>query len=124
VNGPALKPSRGPCIAPQAHGYHPDEAVFCFDAAHHWPTLGRLKDFTGALGAALAVWAARDDSQAQPEVRQAANTAMDAIDSMLAELHAAGAALAAEIRESDDAAAVRADALLATLRRERPGGRP
>jgi hypothetical protein len=39
------------------------------------------------LGVALATWATRDGSKAQPGVRQAANTAMDAIDAMLAELH-------------------------------------
>ena len=78
----------------------------------------------GVLATALGQWAHRDDSKGQPEIRQAANTAMTAIDAVLAELHAAGAALAAEIRESDDAAAVRADALHARLRRERLGDRP
>jgi hypothetical protein len=85
---------------------------------------GRIEDLAGVLGVALARWATRDDSKAQPEIRQAANTAMDAIDGMVYELQRAGQQLAAEIRESDDAAAVRADALLARLRRERPGGRP
>jgi hypothetical protein len=77
---------------------------------------GRLKGLAGELGAALAVWAARDDSKAQPEARQAANTAMEAIDVMLAGLHRARAALAAEIRQSDDAAAARVDAMLAQRR--------
>jgi len=78
----------------------------------------------GVLATALGQWARRDDSKAQPQVRQAANTAMDAIDAMLADLQAAGATLAAEIRQSDDAAAARADALLARLCHERLGGRP
>jgi hypothetical protein len=85
---------------------------------------GRIEDFTRALGAALAAWGRRDDSKAQPEVREAANTAMDAIDAMLAELYRAGAVLAAEVRQSDDTAAARVDAMLAKLRYERPGGRP
>jgi len=85
---------------------------------------GRLEDLAGVLGVALARWATRDDSKAQPDVRQAANTAMDAIDSMLAQLHAARAALVTKIRQADDAAAGRADALLARLRHERPGSRP
>ena len=47
---------------------------------------------------------AGDDSKAQPEVRRAANTAMDEIDAMLRELHALRARLISEIRASDDAA--------------------
>ena len=39
------------------------------------------------LAAALALWKTRDDNRAQPEIRQAANTAMDAIDAMLAEIY-------------------------------------
>ena len=62
---------------------------------------------------ALAQWAARDDTRPEPEVRQAANTAMDAVDAMLAELHQLRARLVSEIRASDEAAAARADALLA-----------
>ena len=60
----------------------------------------RLEDHNGVLGVALAQWAARDDTRPQPEVRQAANTAMDAIDSMLAELHQLRARLVSEIRAS------------------------
>jgi hypothetical protein len=50
---------------------------------------GRLGDegHNGVLGVALAQWMARDDTRAEPEVRRAANTAMDAIDAMLAELY-------------------------------------
>jgi hypothetical protein len=77
---------------------------------------GRLDDHLGVLGVALAQWMARDDSRPQPEVRQAANTAMDSIDAMLAELHQLRARLAGEIRQSDDLAAERADQLLARLR--------
>jgi hypothetical protein len=65
------------------------------------------------LARELATWAKRDDSKAQPEVREAANTAMRSIDRMLGELHRLRAQLMDEIRDSDDAAAARVDALLA-----------
>jgi hypothetical protein len=77
---------------------------------------GHLDGHLGVLGVALAQWMARDDTKAQPAIRQAANTAMDATDAMLAELHQLRARLVSEIRESDDLAAARADALLARLR--------
>jgi hypothetical protein len=80
----------------------------------------RLEDHNGVLGVALAQWAARDDTKAQPAIRQAANTAMDAIDSMLGELHQLRSRLVGEIRVSDDLAAARADELLARLREEPP----
>jgi hypothetical protein len=71
------------------------------------------------LDAALAQWEGRDDTKPQPEVRRAANTAMDAMDGMLRDLYAMRSRLAGEIRDSDDAAAARADAMLA---RWRPAG--
>ena len=40
---------------------------------------GQIEERAGVLGVALAVWARRDDAKPQPEVRQAANTAMDEI---------------------------------------------
>ena len=73
----------------------------------------RLDEHNGVLGVALAQWLARDDSKAEPAVRQAANTAMEEIDAMLAELHELRARLVSEIRASDDATAARVDALLA-----------
>ena len=72
-----------------------------------------LKESAGALAAALGEWATRDDTVPQPEVREAANTAMDAIDAMLRELYLMRGRLVSEIRDADDAAAARADALLA-----------
>jgi hypothetical protein len=75
-----------------------------------------INERAGALGAALAVWATRDDSRPQAEIRQAANTAMDAIDAMLTDLYRARAALAGEMRASDDATAARVDAMLAAER--------
>jgi len=82
---------------------------------------GRLGDegHNGVLGVALAQWMARDDSKAEPEVRRAANTAMDVIDSMLAELYGLRSRLVTEIRAADDATAARADALLRRCREGR-----
>ncbi len=79
---------------------------------------GQLEERAGVLGVALAQWAQRDDSKPQAEIRQAANTAMDESDAMLAQLHAARSALIGEIHASDDATAARVDAMLA----ERSGG--
>ena len=73
----------------------------------------KLEDPMGVLAIALGQWEDRDDSKAQPEVRRAANTAMDVIDGMLRDLHAMRARLVGEIRGADDATAARADALLA-----------
>jgi len=73
----------------------------------------KLEDPTGVLAVALGQWEDRDDSKAQPEVRRAANTAMDAIDGMLRDLHAMRSRLVGEIRQADDATAARVDALLA-----------
>jgi hypothetical protein len=74
---------------------------------------GRIGEHNGVLGAALAQWTARDDTRGEPDVRRAASAAVGAIDAMLAELHALRARLLTEIRASDDAAAIRADKLLA-----------
>ena len=72
----------------------------------------RLENLAGVLASALAQWAERDDTKAQPEIRQAANTACAAIDDMLAELHRVRQQLVSEIRQSDDASLARADELL------------
>jgi len=73
----------------------------------------KLEDPVGVLAIALGQWEDRDDTRPQPEVRRAANTAMDTIDAMLAALHAMRSRLVSEIRTSDDATAARVDALLA-----------
>jgi hypothetical protein len=73
----------------------------------------QLGDLADVLTGALATWATRDDSKAQPDVRESANAAIGAIDAMLADLHAARSALVAEIRVSDDATTARVDAMLA-----------
>ena len=69
-----------------------------------------------ALETALALWAGRDDSLPQPEIRRAASTACDAIDALL-ELHRIRQQLVSEVRVSDDVATVRTDALSERLRR-------
>ena len=63
---------------------------------------GRLGDegYCGLLAVSLAQWMARDDSKAEAEVRRAANTAMNMIDAMHAELHLLRSRLVTEIRAS------------------------
>jgi hypothetical protein len=73
---------------------------------------GKLTEPVVVLLTALQVWGDRDATRPQPEVRRAANTAMDAIDAMLRDLYLMRSRLVGEIREADDAAAVRVDALL------------
>ena len=82
---------------------------------------GRLGDegHNGVLAVALAQWMARDDTKAQPEIRRAANTAIDTIDNMLRELYELRARLVTETRQADDAAAARVDELLRQCREER-----
>ncbi len=70
----------------------------------------------GALTDALDLWAARDDARPQPEVRRAANTAMDEIDAMVRELYAMRSRLVTETRAADDAAGRRVDAMLGRSR--------
>jgi hypothetical protein len=71
------------------------------------------EDGLGVLGAALAQWAVRDDTKAEPEATRAGHTAIGAIDSMLRELHQLRARLVSEVREHQDIGDARADALLA-----------
>ncbi len=78
-----------------------------------------LRENVGTLAVALARWAYRDDSTAQPGVRQAANTAIEALDAALAEAHRIRARLVDQIRRSDDATQRRVDQLLARCRAER-----
>lgn len=81
-------------------------------------TLSALRGHLGELGAALALWATRDDTKAQPGVRQAANDAVDAIDGALRELYGLRSQLVSEVRAADDAAMARTEALLRRLREE------
>lgn len=84
--------------------------------------LSALRGHVGELGPALALWETRDDTKAQPGIRQAANDAVDAIDAALRELHGIRSRLIPEMRSSDDATAVRADEMLARLRQQRQEG--
>ena len=77
-----------------------------------------IPDVTLTFTIALAMWAARDETRADPHARRAANTAMRAIDAMLAGLYELRSRLLGEIRESDDATAVRVDELLARCKEE------
>ena len=101
-------PARALDHPPELPGGQPDVIIPHPGRAGRAP--GKL---TAILAGALATWATRDDSTAQPEVRASANTAMAVIDAMLADLHAARSALVGEIRASDDATDARIDAMLA-----------
>jgi hypothetical protein len=85
-------------------------------AAH---AVDAIRKHAADLGIYLTIWSARDDTKAQPDVRQAANHAMDAIDAALRELHGIRSRLVGEIRASDDATEVRAGELLRKIREER-----
>lgn len=91
----------GAVSAPQ----RPDAAVAMLDVE------------VAALLTELAAWRLRDDTRPQPDVRAAADGALRRIDRMLADLHAARAALVTEIRQSDDAAMARSEVLLNERRR-------
>jgi hypothetical protein len=72
----------------------------------------KLDDPVGVLSVALGQWEDRDDTRPQAEARRAANTAMDPIDAMLAELHAMRSRLVDEKRAGDDAAMAGVDVML------------
>jgi hypothetical protein len=80
-------------------------------------TLSALRGYVDDLGAWLAIWEGR--RQPDAHARRCLNDAMDAIDAALRELHALRSRLAGEIRDSDDATAARADALLARAHEDR-----
>ena len=71
----------------------------------------------GVLAAALAQWETRDDTRAQPETREAANTAFYAIDVMIRELHQMRGRLFTEMRAFDDLAMARSAELLERARK-------
>jgi len=72
--------------------------------------LSALREHVENLGAWIAVWQARNEPDAH--ARRCASDAVDAIDAAIRELHQIRAGLAAEIRQSDDSSAARADELL------------
>jgi len=75
---------------------------------------GKLEDPLGVLSVNLAVWEVRDPAASipQPEIRTAANKAMDSIDIMLRELYAMRLRLIDEMRQHDDLAMIRTEELL------------
>jgi len=77
----------------------------------------KLEDAMGVLAIALAQWEERLAGGPAPEARRAANTAMDAIDAMVRDLHEIREQLTGEIRDADDATAARVDALLAARKK-------
>jgi hypothetical protein len=81
-----------------------------------------LDDELGLMNVNLAIWMARDDSKADASVTRAGNQVIDAIDTMLRQLHLLRARMAAERREDQDLAAARADALLEATERTAEGG--
>jgi hypothetical protein len=87
--------------------------------AAHTAAVDAIRKHAADLRIYLTIWAARDDEKAQPDVRQAANHAMDAIDAALRELYGIRSRLVGEIRASDDATAARVDELLRQCREER-----
>ncbi len=76
--------------------------------------LSAIRHHVEDLGTWIGIWENRREPDAH--ARRCANDAMDAVDSMLKDLHDVRARLVAEIRASDDATAARADALLERLR--------
>jgi hypothetical protein len=76
--------------------------------------LSVIHDSADSLGPWLAIWAARREPDAH--ARRCASDAIDAIDAALAALHRVRARLVGEVRQADDAAADRADRLLAETR--------
>lgn len=89
--------------------------------AHDRSDCGTLREHVDLLAVSLAQWAYRDDTRAQPQVRQAANHAIEAIDAAQRELTAIRARLVGEIRQADDAAMHRSGELLDRIRDERKG---
>jgi hypothetical protein len=90
-----------------------------YPGAAHAVAVDAIRKHAEDLRIYLTIWAARDDTKAQPDVRQAANHAMDAIDSALRELYGIRSRLVGEIRASDDATAARVDEFLRQCRKER-----
>ena len=78
--------------------------------------LSELREHVENLATWLAIWEARKEPDAF--ARRCASDAVDAIDGMLRDLYLVRGRLTAEIRDSDDATASRADA---PLRRRQNG---
>jgi hypothetical protein len=76
--------------------------------------LSAIRSHADDLGAWLGIWENRKEPDAH--ARRCASDAVDAIDAALRDLHRIRQQLISEIRDSDDATAARADALLARVR--------
>jgi hypothetical protein len=70
------------------------------------------------LGLWLAIWGARDDARIEPHARRCASDAVNAIDTMIAELHGIRGHLIPELAAADREAMTQADAMLRLLREE------
>jgi hypothetical protein len=75
---------------------------------------GNLED----LALWLAVWDARDDARIEPHARRCASDAVNAIDTMIAELHGIRGHLIPEIAAADKTALDCADAVLRIIRED------
>jgi hypothetical protein len=76
--------------------------------------LSSLRNHVDNVGPWLAIWEHRAEPDAH--ARRCANDTMDAIDGALAALHRIRAELVTQIRQADDEAAARVDALLGQAR--------
>jgi hypothetical protein len=79
----------------------------------------RLAEQLAILARSLGRWSGRDDGSAQPELRAAAGTALEAIAAMTRHLAELRSALVPQIAASDAAAAARITATLAAATAER-----
>ena len=78
--------------------------------------IAALRHDVETLAVALSWWSTRDDSKPQPEVREYANLAVSTVDSLSRLLYQTRSRLLGEMRQSDDAAMVRTEKLLARFR--------
>src|SRR5260370_1355426 len=99
-------------------------------AGQPYDVYAKLEDPMGVLSVALGQWEDRDDTRPQPEVRRAANTAMDTTDAMVRGLYQMRPRRLPEIPGSDHAPGRRggggpppAWASAAASRARRPGRR-
>jgi hypothetical protein len=87
-------------------------------------SVSALRNHVDDLGVWLMTWETRQENASSPHTRRCVSDAVGAIDGAIKELHQIRARLITEIRVSDDAAAVRADKLLAESARRDPDDFP
>jgi hypothetical protein len=95
------------------HTIIPDHQPPAYDAA-----VAAVRANLDDLSLYLAVWSARADACLETHARRCASDAVNAIDTIIAELHGIRGRLISEIRVGDDAAMEHADALLRLLRED------